>query len=585
VSGDRSAVPLGSQTQFVANGVLKNGTTQDLTNAVTWTSSPTGIISLTHSGLAVGKSIGAATVTATQGSVSGGARVTVSQAALVSISISSNNAAMPIGTTRQLIATGTFTDGTSQDVTDAVSWRSSSSELVSVTDSGLATGKAVGTAFVTAAQGSISGGSSLTVSAAELVSISVASNNAPMPVGTTRQQAANGKFTDGTAHDITTAVRWTSSSPGVISITASGLAGGKAVGTAIVTATQGQISGSASATVSSAAPMSIGITSPNSAMPIGTTQQLTATAIFTDGTTHDVTNSVTWKSLASEIVSVNRRGVATGIKEGTATVSAISETLSGAVSLSVSAPALISITISPATPQILLGGSSQLAATGHYSDGNVRYLTQSLTWRVDKPEVASLTAAGVATGQRIGSTSVQASTAGVTGTATLTVKPVEEIAYFTNGKAAGETTVRITNPGITGQTLCAMIYVFAQDQQMTECCGCVISKNALRTLSLKKDLISNPLTGIRPDDGSIILVGADYASNPTCDAASFTPSGKAVAWSTHLQSVQGNSSAVTEDTFSSGILGDAQSAALQVECGFVHELGGSQGTCGCGAGK
>jgi len=45
-------------------------------------------------------------------------------------------------------------------------------------------------------------------------------------------------------------------------------------------------------------------------------------------------------------------------------------------------------------------------------------------------------------------------------------------------------TVRSTNPGLTYGNLCAMIYVFDNDQQLTECCGCVETHNGLRTLSV-----------------------------------------------------------------------------------------------------
>src|ERR1700681_525549 len=64
-----------------------------------------------------------------------------------------------------------------------------------------------------------------------------------------------------------------------------------------------------------------------------------------------------------------------------------------------------------------------------------------------------------------------------------------------NAAPAPDATVRIDNPGLTCGNLCAMIYVFDQDQQLSECCGCVETHNGLRTLSVRRDLTSNPLTG------------------------------------------------------------------------------------------
>ncbi len=68
--------------------------------------------------------------------------------------------------------------------------------------------------------------------------------------------------------------------------------------------------------------------------------------------------------------------------------------------------------------------------------------------------------------------------------------------YFANNTTAGapDGTVRINNPGTTNGNLCAMIYVFDNDQEMNECCGCITTPDGLRTLSVKNNLTNNPLT-------------------------------------------------------------------------------------------
>src|ERR1700735_5783089 len=86
---------------------------------------------------------------------------------------------------------------------------------------------------------------------------------------------------------------------------------------------------------------------------------------------------------------------------------------------------------------------------------------------------------------------------------------VYKLNYFSNNAApAPDATVRIDNPGLTYGNLCAMIYVFDADQQLTECCGCVQTDNGLRTLSVRNNLTSNPLTGIRSNNGVIKIVSA-----------------------------------------------------------------------------
>src|ERR1700758_2472735 len=81
----------------------------------------------------------------------------------------------------------------------------------------------------------------------------------------------------------------------------------------------------------------------------------------------------------------------------------------------------------------------------------------------------------------------------IIGTGTASAQDVYKINYFSNNAApAPDATVRISNPGLFYGNVCAMIYVFDADQQMTECCGCIETHNGLRTLSVRNDLTKNP---------------------------------------------------------------------------------------------
>jgi hypothetical protein len=153
---------------------------------------------------------------------------------------------------------------------------------------------------------------------------------------------------------------------------------------------------------------------------------------------------------------------------------------------------------------------------------------------------------------------------------------------------APDQTVRISNPGLTYGNLCAMIYVFDADQQLTECCGCVETHNGLRTLSVKRDLTSNPLTGVVSRDGVIKIVSAAVNNSP-CDATSnVSPKANLRAWATHTQNlvVNGNvvSFPITETEFSDSTLGATELANLQAQCAFIGILGSGHGICTCGTG-
>jgi hypothetical protein len=590
ISPATSSIALGQNAQLTAIGTFTDKTTQDVTGLVTWSSSQASVAVVNSAGLATSKSVGKAIITATLRSMNASNQLAVLPAALVGIAVTSSRPIAPIGTTVQFTAKGTFTDGSIQDLTNSVAWSGTPSGIISVSSVGLATAKAVGTATVTASQGVARGTAPLTISSAALVTLGVTSSDSAIPLGTTAQFTAKGKFTDGTTQDLSKSVNWTSSPSGIVTVSPLGVATSNAVGAATVTATVGPVHGAAMLTVSPAVLVTIGVSSTNSSFPLGTKQQLVATGHFTDKHTRDITNTVMWASASPKIVSVTSKGLAAALAAGTATITASaqgssSSMLIGRAVISVSAAQLTSINISPAKSVIPLGGQQSLVAIGIFTDGSNHDLTRTVTWTVDKPDVANISPGGIATAQKVGTTPVRSTLQGVSGVALLTVQPTASVGYFTTPKTNQDTAVRIVNPAVTGKDLCAMLYVFDQDQQMTECCGCQVSQDGLRTLSVNKDLLSNPLTGVRSLSGTIMLVPAEYASNPSCNASAITPSGKTLAWSTHVQNASAAVPAVTEDAFSATPLSDAESSALQTQCYFVQQLGSGHGACSCGTGK
>jgi len=162
------------------------------------------------------------------------------------ITVTPVNPSIPNGLTKQFTATGTYTDGTSVDITASVTWSSGTIGVAIVNPGGLATGVGVGTSVITATSGSRSGNTTLTVTAAILQSIAVTPANPSIAIGLTMQFTATGTYTDGTSQDITASVTWTSGTTGVATIiNASGLATAVSVGTSVITATSGGISGTA----------------------------------------------------------------------------------------------------------------------------------------------------------------------------------------------------------------------------------------------------------------------------------------------------------------------------------------------------
>jgi hypothetical protein len=174
----------------------------------------------------------------------------------------------------------------------------------------------------------------------------------------------------------------------------------------------------------------------------------------------------------------------------------------------------------------------------------------------------------------------------VLGTGAAMAQDVFRVNYFSNANTAGapDATVRIDNPGLTYGNLCAMVYVFDADQQLSECCGCVETHNGLRTLSVNANLTSNPLTGRKSTTGVIKVVSAAVNNSPCDPTANVTPTANLRVWATHIQNKVGAAYPITETESSDSTLGATELANLQAQCAFVAILGSGQGVCSCGGG-
>ena len=84
---------------------------------------------------------------------------------LLSLAVTPVDPTIAIGLSQQFVATGTYSDGSTADVTSAAKWTSGGSTVSILFTSGLATGKAVGIESIKATVGTISAATRLTVRA------------------------------------------------------------------------------------------------------------------------------------------------------------------------------------------------------------------------------------------------------------------------------------------------------------------------------------------------------------------------------------------------------------------------------------
>jgi len=158
-----------------------------------------------------------------------------------------------------------------------------------------------------------------------------------------------------------------------------------------------------------------------------------------------------------------------------------------------------------------------------------------------------------------------------------------KVEYFANANTAGapDATVRMTNPGTAPANVCADIFVFDPNQELSECCSCFLSPDGLRTLSVNTDLTANPLTGVTLNTGVIKIVSAKL-SNGYCPLPTIINSTPALrAWATHIQD---STFAITETAAQDATLSSGEVGRLVQECQAINLDGSGHGICSCGTG-
>lgn len=447
VSPENPSAPRGTTRQFTATGNYSDGSTVDITALAEWTSSVPahGAISTTGDsrGLAVALELGDTTITASYRGRTGSTTLTVASAELVTIEVTPTNPQLALGTGGQFAATGTYTDGSTRDLTAEVVWESSAADKSTVSNEagsqGAATSVGLGDALITASLASVQGATTLTITNAVLASLHVTPTNPTIAAGTSQQFTAVGTFSDGTVQDLTTEVVWTSSAAaGAVSNTegSEGRADGVAVGSATISAAHSGFTGATTLSISNAELVSIAVTPVVPVIALGTTQSFAATGLFTDGSVQDLTSAVTWTTSDGAIATVadasDAKGLAQSLATGSATVSAALDGITGSTTLTVSSATLVSIAVTPSHPAAALGTTRAFEATGTYTDGSTQSLGDEVTWSTSDAAVATVSNAagtrGLATTVAVGSATITAALVATNGSTSFTVTEAELVA-------------------------------------------------------------------------------------------------------------------------------------------------------------
>lgn len=322
-------VPVGSVSLALASNILtgnsatavatvKDANGQTVTNRlITFASSNPAVASVSSAGVVTGVGSGSAVITATSEGKSGSATISVATLSTVSVGLSATS----ITAGKTATATATLRDPNGVAIGgQTVVWTSSNTAVATVSQSGLVTGVAAGTANITATVGGKSGTAAVTVTAASGASVAIALSKTTLAIGdvafaTTTIRDANGNII------YPFFMTFSSSNPAVATVSAGGQVTGVSPGTAQITVSYNGMSASATVTVAGSGIASVTITLTPTTLAKGAMGQAIAT--FRDANGNVVANpGVTWTSSNPAIAPIAATGIVVGQSAGTVTITA-----------------------------------------------------------------------------------------------------------------------------------------------------------------------------------------------------------------------------------------------------------------------
>lgn len=304
----------------------------------TWSSSDNAIASISSTGLLSGHASGNAMIHALIDGKEGTAPAVVTPIPIASISIAPAAPTIQQGATVQFSATPRDAQGNALSGR-VITWGTSNASVATVNTSGLATSLAAGTSTISATSGGVTGQTLLTVTTTAppppppVATVAVSLGSGSLTVGQTTQASAVLK--DASGNVLTgRAVTWSSSNTSAATVNANGVVSAVAAGGANIVATSEGKTGQASVTVAVVPVASVTVSLTLSSLTTGQTTQ--ATAVTKDASGNVLTGrTIAWSSSNTAVATVTAAGVVTAAGQGTANITATSETKSGSAQLTV----------------------------------------------------------------------------------------------------------------------------------------------------------------------------------------------------------------------------------------------------------
>ncbi len=385
-----------------------------------WMSSNPGVATVDREGTVRALAAGVTYVTAGAAHRSVTATVTVTPAPAARVGVSPATVSLVPGGTASLAATAEDAEGNPL-AGRAVAWSTSAEGVATVSESGVVTAVAEGSATITA---TVDGKKATTAVKVKPGPDATAARIAVTPatdtldaIGASTQLVATVYSATGSAMAGATS-KWSSLDAAIATVDAKGKVVAKAAGAARIVASSGTMSDTARVVVRQVV-AKVEVSPTSAKIESGATLRLGAKAKDANG--YVIAGAAfEWTASNPAAVSVDGTGLVKGVAAGVSYVTAATGGKTATATLTVTAPAVASVEVSPVSATVEAGRSVPLTAAVRDASGQL-LSGRAVSWSTSSAAVATVSASGMVTGVSAGKVTITATSEGRTGSAQVTV--------------------------------------------------------------------------------------------------------------------------------------------------------------------
>ncbi len=386
----------GTTKDVVVNASFANGTSEDITSKVEWSSDNADVVFANGKTVSAYKA-GTANVTAKYGGKT--ATLVVDVDVPQNLTADITTVAIPVGGAKQVTVKASYPDGSSaEDVTQKVAWSSSAPNVASVRQ-GLITGVSTGAATVTATYGTRT--VNISVSVGVMQTLTVDKKKIVLGNGKSETVKLTAAYADGTTKDVTDTATWSTASAAVAEVM-NGKITATGAGKTNVTGTFDGKSVTIAVEVDQATNLSV---DPRMLiLNINESKEIKLNATDSAGNSDNVTNDAEWSSSSLKVADVVN-GRVTGLSNGRATITA--KYGGKSISIPVEVGIVSKLEANKRFVSTKSNSNVQVTLTATFSDGRTMDVTNLADWKTSNYKVADVTK-GLVSGRAFGKATITA---------------------------------------------------------------------------------------------------------------------------------------------------------------------------------